>query len=128
MKFSTLFKLVLGILCLKVSKFQNEFVVIVSSNIWTINCRISALQYKGQKFWQFFVHIFWGNDDFINSFWNLLSFSSRPNLQEEECTKFLWPNQKSWTLQTIQYLLMLVMWINQLGTIQILRLYLCTDT
>ena len=59
MKFSTLFKLVLGILCLKVSKFQNEFVVIVSSNIWTINCRISALQYKGQKFWQFFVHT-WG--------------------------------------------------------------------
>ena len=38
--------------------------------------RISALQYTGQKSWQFIVHTFGKNDDFTNSFWSLLTFST----------------------------------------------------
>ena len=39
--------------------------------------RISALQYTGQKSWQFIVHTFGKNDDFTNSFWSLLTFSTK---------------------------------------------------
>ena len=41
---------------------------------WEI-CTTILLHSKGQKFWQFFCSYFGRNDDFINSFWNLLTFS-----------------------------------------------------
>ena len=63
---------------LKVSKFQKEFMKSWFLPEYEPNIvRISALycaRLKGRNPYNF-RFIFWKNDDFINSFWNLLTFS-----------------------------------------------------
>ena len=89
---------IIGLLVLlKVSKIQNEFIASsflpkYEPNI--VSCP-ALCHTTGQKFLQFLVHILEKNDDFINSFWNLLTFSlsglSTKKLQTQYCpVRFTW--------------------------------------
>ena len=65
---------------LKVSKFQNEFMKLFflpkyEQNIVRISALCSAVL-QGRNL-DNFLFIFWEKDDFINSFWDLLTFSKK---------------------------------------------------
>ena len=65
---------------LKVSYFQNEFMKSKFLPKYERKVvRISALCSKG-SFWQIFVRILGESNDFINSFWNELTFKEHPKV------------------------------------------------